>query len=110
MWEERTCRQVRLWQHWGSGCYKYNCHGGRINVIVTNYTFTCYHKDQEIPIKILSDDWLHVGALVCPSCEELCEVSLQIFTNGKIINQFFAGRVAACWCQLQTTHHTQRPI
>lgn len=22
MWEERTCQQVRQWQHWGSGCYK----------------------------------------------------------------------------------------
>ena len=22
MWEERTCTQVRQWQHWGSGCYK----------------------------------------------------------------------------------------
>ncbi|XP_059490130.1 leishmanolysin-like peptidase [Neocloeon triangulifer] len=77
MWEERTCRQVRLWQHWGSGCYKYNCHGGRINVIVANYTYTCYHKGQEIPIKIMADEWLHVGALVCPSCEELCEDELQ---------------------------------
>lgn len=22
MWEERTCHQVRQWQHWGSGCYQ----------------------------------------------------------------------------------------
>ncbi|KAG8200700.1 hypothetical protein JTE90_022316 [Oedothorax gibbosus] len=22
MWEERTCQQVRQWQHWGSGCYR----------------------------------------------------------------------------------------
>ncbi|XP_065336991.1 leishmanolysin-like peptidase [Cloeon dipterum] len=77
MWEERTCRQVRLWQHWGSGCYKYNCHGGRINVLVANYTFTCYQKGQQIPIKILADDWLHAGALLCPSCEELCEDELR---------------------------------
>lgn len=25
MWEERTCHQVRNWQHWGSGCYKVRC-------------------------------------------------------------------------------------
>ena len=34
MWEERTCRQVRQWQHWGSGCYQYSCHAGRLNIIV----------------------------------------------------------------------------
>lgn len=34
MWEERTCRQVRQWQHWGSGCYQYTCEGGRLNIIV----------------------------------------------------------------------------
>ena len=22
MWEERTCHQVKQWQHWGSGCYQ----------------------------------------------------------------------------------------
>ena len=22
MWEERSCLQVRQWQHWGSGCYQ----------------------------------------------------------------------------------------
>ena len=34
MWEERTCRQVRQWQHWGSGCYQYSCHAGRLHIIV----------------------------------------------------------------------------
>lgn len=34
MWEERTCRQVRQWQHWGSGCYEYTCQNGRLNIIV----------------------------------------------------------------------------
>jgi len=22
MWEERSCTQIRQWQHWGSGCYQ----------------------------------------------------------------------------------------
>lgn len=35
MWEERSCRQVRQWQHWGSGCYQYKCVDGRIHIIVS---------------------------------------------------------------------------
>ena len=35
MWEERTCKQVRQWQHWGSGCYQYKCEDGRVHVMVS---------------------------------------------------------------------------
>lgn len=35
MWEERSCRQTREWQHWGSGCYKYKCENGRLHIIVS---------------------------------------------------------------------------
>ncbi|XP_040565883.1 leishmanolysin-like peptidase [Lepeophtheirus salmonis] len=72
MWEERTCEQVRQWQHWGSGCYQYACEDGRLHIHVYNYTFTCYFKGQEIPIYLEAHDWLHTGAVVCPSCEEMC--------------------------------------
>jgi len=46
MWEERTCRQVRQWQHWGSGCYQYTCQSGRLHIIVClqliiKFTFVC---------------------------------------------------------------------
>lgn len=34
MWEERSCRQTREWQHWGSGCYKYKCANGRLHILV----------------------------------------------------------------------------
>lgn len=34
MWEERSCRQVRQWQHWGSGCYQFHCYGGRLHISV----------------------------------------------------------------------------
>lgn len=34
MWEERSCRQTREWQHWGSGCYKYKCENGRLHILV----------------------------------------------------------------------------
>lgn len=42
MWEEQTCKQVRQWQHWGSGCYKYNCQNGRLHIIVSIFfQFNC---------------------------------------------------------------------
>lgn len=34
MWEERSCKQMRQWQHWGSGCYAYKCENGRLHITV----------------------------------------------------------------------------
>ncbi|XP_044740862.1 leishmanolysin-like peptidase isoform X2 [Chrysoperla carnea] len=76
MWEERSCGQVRQWRHWGSGCYRYNCDGGRLNIIVGNYSYTCYYPGQEITIRIVRDEWLHKGAILCPRCQELCGTEL----------------------------------
>lgn len=43
MWEEQTCKQVRQWQHWGSGCYEYSCQNGRLHIIVsTLWPFILY--------------------------------------------------------------------
>jgi len=36
MWEEQTCKQVRQWQHWGSGCYEYSCQNGRLHIVVSD--------------------------------------------------------------------------
>ena len=46
MWEERSCQQVRQWQHWGSGCYKYFCEAGRLHIEVLNNTYTCFYPQQ----------------------------------------------------------------
>jgi hypothetical protein len=46
MWEERSCQQVRQWQHWGSGCYKYFCDAGRLHIEVLNNTYTCFYPQQ----------------------------------------------------------------
>lgn len=73
MWEERSCRQVRQWQHWGSGCYEFRCYGGRLHILVGNHSYTCYYEGQEIGISIIANGWLHKGALVCPLCEQLCQ-------------------------------------
>lgn len=72
MWEERTCHHTREWQHWGSGCYKYNCSDGRLHIQVANYTYTCFFPGQKLSISISANGWLHRGALICPPCEELC--------------------------------------
>lgn len=39
MWEERSCRQTREWQHWGSGCYKYKCENRRLHILVSKFIF-----------------------------------------------------------------------
>lgn len=72
MWEERSCKQTREWQHWGSGCYDYRCRKGHLHIIVANYSFECYHPGQEIHIRIFKNNWLHRGSLVCPHCQEIC--------------------------------------
>ncbi|XP_055699747.1 leishmanolysin-like peptidase isoform X1 [Phlebotomus papatasi] len=72
MWEERSCRQTREWQHWGSGCYNYRCEDGRLHIHVSNYSFECYHAGQEISIRVFAGGWLHRGALRCPPCRDVC--------------------------------------
>lgn len=42
---------------------------------VGNHSYTCYYERQEIGISIIANGWLHKGALVCPPCEQLCQVS-----------------------------------
>ena len=73
MWEEMNCDQVRQWQHWGSGCYKYHCKNGRLHIEVLNHTFTCFYPQQEIKVSLVAHSWLHSGSLVCPPCQEICE-------------------------------------
>ncbi|XP_050360062.1 leishmanolysin-like peptidase isoform X2 [Nymphalis io] len=72
VWEQKSCRQIREWQHWGSGCYKYKCESGRIHIIVGNYTYTCYFAGQVLQVRIIQKGWLHRGGVVCPPCRELC--------------------------------------
>lgn len=75
MWEEKSCGQMRQWMHWGSGCYGYRCQNGRLHVLVGNYSYECYHANQEITIRIMSNGWLHKGGIICPPCKEFCSVS-----------------------------------
>ncbi|XP_041983428.1 leishmanolysin-like peptidase isoform X2 [Aricia agestis] len=72
VWEQKSCRQIREWQHWGSGCYKYKCESGRLHIVVGNYTYTCYFAGQVVQVRVLQAGWLHRGGVVCPPCREIC--------------------------------------
>lgn len=72
MWEERSCKQTREWQHWGSGCYNYKCERGRLHILVANYSYECFYPGQEVSIRIFAGGWLHRGALKCPPCKDIC--------------------------------------
>ncbi|UYV62458.1 LMLN [Cordylochernes scorpioides] len=76
MWEEKSCGQVRQWQHWGSGCYRYTCRAGRLHLNVANHTYTCLHTGQHLRIQLFVNDWLHIGTIVCPSCHEICKAMI----------------------------------
>ncbi|KAL0808932.1 hypothetical protein ABMA28_012593 [Loxostege sticticalis] len=73
VWEQKSCRQIREWQHWGSGCYKYKCESGRLHIVVGNYSYTCYHAGQVLQVRIIKRGWLHKGGVVCPPCREVCK-------------------------------------
>ncbi|XP_013144532.1 PREDICTED: leishmanolysin-like peptidase isoform X2 [Papilio polytes] len=77
VWEQKSCRQIREWQHWGSGCYKYKCQSGRLHIVVGNYSYTCYHAGQVLQVRIMQRGWLHRGGVVCPPCKDLCAEEFQ---------------------------------
>lgn len=56
----------------GSGCYNYECKHGRLHILISNYTFECYYAGQELDIRILQNNWLHHGSIICPPCAEIC--------------------------------------
>ncbi|KAG8229044.1 hypothetical protein J437_LFUL007599 [Ladona fulva] len=76
-WEERSCEVRRQWGHWGAGCYKVSCSAGRLHIEIENRTITCYYAGQIVTIRIWTDEWLHKGSLVCPSCKDVCQDELE---------------------------------
>uniref|UniRef100_A0AAG5CW60 Leishmanolysin-like peptidase n=1 Tax=Anopheles atroparvus TaxID=41427 RepID=A0AAG5CW60_ANOAO len=72
MWEERSCRQTREWQHWGSGCYQYRCDHGRLHIMIANKSYECFFAGQKLSVQLMAEGWLHRGAVICPSCKDVC--------------------------------------
>ncbi|KAK3785048.1 hypothetical protein RRG08_038000 [Elysia crispata] len=72
-WYLHLCGSVRSPQHAGSGCYKYSCDKLQgLSIHVLNYTYRCYHEKQVINVVYTSEEYLHRGTIVCPSCREIC--------------------------------------
>ncbi|RUS77878.1 hypothetical protein EGW08_014352, partial [Elysia chlorotica] len=74
-WYLHLCGSLRSPQHAGSGCYKYSCDMQLgLSIHVLNSTYRCYHEKQVINVMFKSDEYLHRGTIVCPSCREICGV------------------------------------
>lgn len=71
-WEQRSCVYKRHWHHFGAGCYKFNCQGGHVNVIVGNQSYPCPVANQVIHIVQVVDQWLYNGSIICPACDKIC--------------------------------------
>lgn len=79
MWEERSCTQVRQWQHWGSGCYQYTCKAGRLHLQVS-HTGKLYRVC--VSTKLIGPSCY--GFLLC-SVERLGAVRISLFRKKCII-------------------------
>ena len=68
---------IKQWTRYGSGCYRFQCQEGRLNILVRNVSYSCSYSGQEIPVELVEEDsagesWLHTGSVVCPDCGEVC--------------------------------------
>ena len=69
---------IKQWTRYGSGCYRFQCQEGRVNIVVRNVSFSCSYTGQEIPVELVEEDsegerWLHTGSVVCPECSQFCD-------------------------------------
>jgi len=75
-WEQKSCTMLKQWTRYGSGCYKYKCTDGRLNIILRNVSFPCYERGQRILVELLKESsdglWIHNGKMVCPDCNAFC--------------------------------------
>lgn len=55
-------------------CLQYVCNETGLHIMVHGQDFRCYQEGQIIDLQVTSKEWLHTGSIVCPSCEEICQV------------------------------------
>jgi len=76
-WEQKSCTMLKQWSRYGSGCYNYECEGGRLNIIIRNVSFPCYEYGQRVLVQLKKESsdglWLHDGKVTCPDCNAFCE-------------------------------------
>lgn len=71
-WDQRSCNYRRHWRHYGAGCYKYECLGGHLGIVVGDHTYHCYYQDQIVHIQLVVDNWYYTGSIICPACSKIC--------------------------------------
>ncbi|ESP02771.1 hypothetical protein LOTGIDRAFT_212290 [Lottia gigantea] len=78
-WYLHHCGGVNSPQHSGSGCYRYVCSSELgLTVIVDNKPYRCYKSGQRIKPSFITRSYLHQGSIICPSCHEVCDVSMNL--------------------------------
>ncbi|XP_054162566.1 leishmanolysin-like peptidase isoform X2 [Oppia nitens] len=71
MWEERNCHQ-------------YKCDDGLLHVLILNQTYTCYYANQPLKVQLYANDWLHIGTIICPPCQQVCQQCTSEMTTNEI--------------------------
>ena len=107
-WEQKKCGYTRTYQHYGAGCYRYDCREGRLWLGVLNGTseYPCYGPGQRIryvwhQLLTLPRPICHVGqplAWLVLSHDLWKTVRSQIATGARQ-DRLSAGRVIGEWAK-----------
>jgi len=57
-------------------CVQYRCsstHGLTIHPS-DGPALQCLYTGQKLNVSVVTDEWLHQGSIMCPSCDEICDV------------------------------------
>ncbi|XP_046331043.1 leishmanolysin-like peptidase [Haliotis rufescens] len=75
-WYLQRCYSMDSPQHSGSGCYQFHCSSDNgLIVQVAKKSYRCYHQGQVLNVEFVSDNYLHKGSIVCPTCQHVCDES-----------------------------------
>jgi len=76
LWDQESCSIIKQWHRYGAGCYDYRCKDGKVNIIVSKgqrkEEIICDKAGQNISVALKEGEFLHMGAIICPGCIEMC--------------------------------------
>jgi len=57
-------------------CMQYRCSSstGLSIMLFGGATFQCLYAGQNLAVSVATKDWLHRGSILCPACNEICQV------------------------------------
>jgi hypothetical protein len=67
-------------------------------------TYPCLFKGQEIKIILFANDWLHIGTVVCPSCQQLCPFDTETGKPFKCKSDVSKNKVAQLISETKAYH------